>query len=76
MLSAVCQAEAVRVLQVGDRAYFFIADSHEEKTEWISCLGKAIIMKSQLTTEDDYEDFADRDVRFTLPDTQCHTRAP
>ena len=32
---------------MGDRTYFFIADTHEDKTDWINIIGKAIIMKSQ-----------------------------
>ena len=48
------------LLQAGERTFYFVADTHQEKTDWINVLGKAIIMQGQLDNTYDYEDFAER----------------
>jgi hypothetical protein len=45
-------------LNAGDRTYFFVADTPEDKLDWVSALAKAILLRGDVQTAVDDEDAA------------------
>lgn len=44
------QKENSFLLNAGERTYFFVCDTKEERTEWVQVLSKAIVMRQDITS--------------------------